>query len=189
MSSPEYILEKHPHGWLLCAPPGKTGIRLAALAERFGTFNENEVIHPGIAHHFNAKDHKNVVVCVVTPAGGAAWEKEIAESLQDLHPEARWWLGTDVGKSSAAVFAVFASRWVWAARSFAEGATPSDAADFGRCKRLLEAFPHWRPRLHEVAAAYPDTAWPAIIARWPELEAAATGNQVNEVLSAAHGHK
>lgn len=49
------------------------------------------------------------------------------------------------------------------------GYTPSDSADFGRCVKLLEIFPEWHDRLPEVAAAYPNSCWEPVVARWDEL--------------------
>lgn len=45
---------------------------------------------------------------------------------------------------------------------------PQDPADFGRCYRLLKLFPEWKPRLHEVAARFPE--WSALIPNWWDLE-------------------
>lgn len=170
----KYEIERHPLGWLICAPPGQTGIPVTALTECLPMFKKNSAINPGIAHHFNANGYnKYVVLAVVTPEDSAAWEKEIAEELKDHEPESRWWLGTDVGKSSAAIFTVLcAERLKWESNYYGQKATPQDAADFGRCRRLLDAIPEWRSRLNEVAEKYADTAWPKIVPRWAELEAA-----------------
>lgn len=46
---------------------------------------------------------------------------------------------------------------------------PYDPEDFGRCHRLLFAFPEWRARLPEVAARYPE--WVPFVAAWDELAA------------------
>ena len=46
---------------------------------------------------------------------------------------------------------------------------PHDSGDFGRCHRLLKAFPHYRARLHEVAEKYP--AWVALVREWDRLAA------------------
>ncbi|MGB8480705.1 MAG: hypothetical protein WCE63_18005 [Acidobacteriaceae bacterium] len=45
---------------------------------------------------------------------------------------------------------------------------PYDPADFGRCYRLLQLFPAWKPRLDEVAARYP--AWRPLVREWSALE-------------------
>lgn len=183
----EYEIEKRPLGWLICAPPGQTGIPMTALSECLPMFKKNSVMNAGIAHHFNAnRYHKQVVVVVVTTEDSDAWEKEIAEELKDYEPESRWWLGTDVGKSSAAIFSVLcAERLKWESNDYGQKATPQDAADFGRCKRLLDAIPEWRNRLDEVAVKYADTAWPAILLRWAELETAEP-KRATEILRECH---
>ena len=63
--------------------------------------------------------------------------------------------------------------------------TPRDSADLGRCLRLLEVMPEWRGRLNVVAEAYPETAWPEIIAAWEELEHADPRYQ-NATLNECH---
>jgi hypothetical protein len=71
-----------------------------------------------------------------------------------------------------------------AANELGRQSVPSDAGDFGRCSRLLARFPEWRANLVRVAEAYPDTKWPAIIARWDEVESADTatfGNILNGI--------
>lgn len=44
---------------------------------------------------------------------------------------------------------------------------PHDWADFGRCHRLLEAFPSYRERLHEMAFHYP--MWGPLVREWGRL--------------------
>lgn len=46
---------------------------------------------------------------------------------------------------------------------------PHDPSDFGRCHRLLEWVPEFRPRLGEVAAKYPD--WAPLVESWDRLTA------------------
>lgn len=185
--SAEYIVERHPLGWLLCAPPGQDGIPLAAFAECRPLFKKGSMMSPGIAHHFNAsRRNKRVVMAVVTPGDSEDWEKEIAAELEGRDPQDRWWLGTDVGRSSAALFHVLChERLKWETDNFGQKAAPQDADDFGRCKRLLGAIPEWRGRLNEVAVNYAGTAWPEIVARWDELEAAGPARQT-EILRECH---
>ena len=150
-------------------------------------FKQDSVMNAGIAHHFNTSGyHKEVVAVVVTPEESDAWEKEIADKLKDRDPQARWWLGTDVGTSSVAIFAVLCREGLQReCNNYGRRATPQDSADFGRCKRLLDAIPEWRSRLVEVSAKYADTAWPKIILRWLELEAAEP-KRVTEILRECH---
>lgn len=172
--SHSYTIERHTHGWLLCAPPSRGGVPQDALAECGKIFPQNSVLDLGIPQHFNAAGRMTKVVsCIGTPKDLHAWRAEIESSLQHLDPEDRWWRGLDVGASSAALFAVFCRPSLrFAADHLGRASVPRDASDFGRCKRLLQLFPDWRNNLHRVAEAYPETKWPALVARWPELEAA-----------------
>lgn len=62
----------------------------------------------------------------------------------------RWALGNDTGVSSETMaqfmLGIEARQWK---------SPPSDAADRGRCIRLLKLIPEWLPRLPELAAAGP----------------------------------
>jgi hypothetical protein len=75
-----------------------------------------------------------------------------------------WMMGDDTGTSSKTIMHVM------------EGTppprsadVPSDPSDFGRCHRLLEAFPAYRARLHEVAEKYPE--WVGLVREWDKLTA------------------
>ena len=183
-----YTIERHTHGWLICAAPGQRCVPLNVLDECMAMFPRRKggtVIAAGIARHYNAKHYGPVVVfAVATPKGSAAWRAEIEASIADLAPHTRWWLGTDVGMSSAAMFAPLCpiTELATAAGNYGNRSTPADADDLGRCMRLIALFPEWHGRLDEVAAAYPDTAWPRIIGRWHELEAADPKTQ-NRILN------
>jgi hypothetical protein len=74
-----------------------------------------------------------------------------------------WIAGRDTGVSSKTIWAVM----VGTAPDMAD--VPHDPDDFGRCFRLLELVPEWRPRLPEVAARYPK--WGPMVEVWDELEA------------------
>lgn len=91
-------------------------------------------------------------------------------------PEVEWLAGPHVGLSSLTIFSVLAQNRAAAdqVRRRLEPFGPSmplDPDDFSRCRRLLQMIPGWRARLHEVAEAFPDTAWPALVARWDTIEA------------------
>lgn len=45
---------------------------------------------------------------------------------------------------------------------------PHDPSDFGRCYRLLKAFPRWRENLPLMAEVKPE--WRKLIAAWSDLE-------------------
>lgn len=170
----EYSVEKWTHGWLICARPGECTVPIDAITESMPLFGRDAVMLPEVAHHFNEHGHLPwVVFAVATPPSAKRWMAEIDASIQMMPPEERWWKGPRVGASSAAIFAILAEGACWKARALDHskgGPTPRDSGDFERCMNLLKEFPAWRSRLSEVAAAYPDTSWPAIIARWDEIE-------------------
>lgn len=173
---PDFILQHYPNGWLLCGNDHTPGAPISALSHvlPLGLEAERLLLWPGVVHHFHYFHGENAAFALATAAQGERWEAQIAEHLKDLPAAERWWYGTDVGTSSAALFAVLVGDPALAqpARIFSHGATPNDALDFGRCARLLALFPAWRRRLHEVAEAHPTTAWPQIVAAWDELAAA-----------------
>lgn len=154
-----------------------------SLSECTKMFPDDAVVNPGITHHYNTVGHLGeVVFAVMSTRGGIEWEKEIAESIHALDPQMRWWKGVDVGRSSAAIFAVLADDHIRdSANTFGEAPVPYDSGDFGRCKRLIDLFPAWRVRLKEVADKHPSTKWPSIIARWDEIEKA-DGKTQTEIL-------
>ena len=73
-----------------------------------------------------------------------------------------WMMSGDTGISSTTIMHVMegtrAPDWV---------DVPHDPADFGRCYRLLEAFPQYAARLPEVAEKYP--AWVGLVREWAAL--------------------
>jgi hypothetical protein len=75
----------------------------------------------------------------------------------------RWFAGDDTGASSMALachmLGLPVSRW---GRSY-----PLDAGDFGRCERLLQLVPEWRPRLPEMGGR--NTAWIGLAAMWDAI--------------------
>jgi hypothetical protein len=72
-----------------------------------------------------------------------------------------WIVGNDTGMSSKALWAVMMGQK-------SDRSHPHDPADLGRCLRLLEAVPEWKPRLSEMAAV--SNYWAALVANWAELE-------------------
>lgn len=81
--------------------------------------------------------------------------------------DAMAWLGNDdTGISSETIWSVMMGqqprpRWY--------PGTPRDPSDFGRCYRLLQVMPEWRPRLREVAEKYHE--WRPLVEHWDELSA------------------
>lgn len=169
---PLYAIHRYPHGWALRGIDSN-GVPIDAVTEFLASMPADAAMDCGIAHHLNQSGQPNTIMVVVQLEPGKAWRKEIEDSLASCHPEEQWWRGLDVGTSSAAIFAVLCSsrQFKVEATEFSKASTPKDAADLGRCLRLLEKFPHWKALLPDVAQAYPDSKWPALIARWSELEA------------------
>lgn len=79
-------------------------------------------------------------------------------------PEVRWLAGGDTGTSSITIWSVMTG---WSMPDGRDPSHPHDPADFGRCHRLLETFPQWRPRMREVAEKHPE--WAGLVAAWDEL--------------------
>ena len=174
MNVPTYILQRWPYGYVICGI-GRPSLSLSALVEATKLVSRSPVSDKGICRHLRVTVKvPNAVATAMTVDDSVKWRAEIAKELTAVaDPQARWWLGFDVGTSSAAMFAVLSTRhFVQDAKDFGRASTPLNAANFGKCSRLLAAMPEWRSRLGEVAAAYPAGAWPRIIARWAELEAA-----------------
>lgn len=180
MTKPEFIIERHRHGWLVKPPPNETGIPVDALPMCLPLFEKKATMWPGIANATRA-----IMAVPDSRSAGKAWEAEIAEALEKsaLPPELKWLRGTDTGASSKTLFFHLcghlvgeASAYPWkceaSGRRGFDGMTdvPHDAADFGRCSRLLAKFPAWRERLPEMAVKLPHTKWPKLVAIWHELE-------------------
>lgn len=79
-------------------------------------------------------------------------------------PEGRWLAGGDTGTSSITIWSVMMGVSMPNAR---RPGVPRDSDDFGRCHRLLEAFPAWRARLPEAVDRYPE--WSGLVSAWDEL--------------------
>ncbi len=181
-----YTIEMHEHGALICAAPGQAGVPIEAMSEAAKFFGKRAVIGMGIGHHYNVVRGlpKVCIVIADSPHALQAWLKAIEEAVAaaEQNLEMRWWKGIDTGASSMAIFFALKTlpglEWHEDARCTD---TPMDCADFGRCQRLVELIPGWRERLPEVAAKYPETKWPAIIARWDEI-VAATPERQSEIL-------
>lgn len=170
-NTPKYVVERHEHGWLICSAPHQAGLPLDCLSEVGALFSRKAVMLTGVGDYYQKSGRAKVVFAIAEPAAGERWISEIRADLATLPPQEAWWFGVDVGMSSAAIFAVFCDEtFKNAAHEFANGATPRDADDFGRCVNLLRLFPEWKSQLHRVAEAYPKTGWPRIVARWSELE-------------------
>lgn len=76
-----------------------------------------------------------------------------------------WLLSDDTGRSSKTI--LFVMMKCADVNSFRPDVI-YDSADLGRCLRLIELFPEWRPRLHEVSDRFP--IWGPVISEWDNLE-------------------
>ena len=119
-----------------------------------------DILATGIASALGA----NMAICRKDDL--AAWEAEIQQDSTrraNGNEEIQWLTGTDTGTSSRTIFSVLAKHGYVERRPD----VPHDPSDFGRCFHLLELFPEWKPRLHEVAERYP--AWQPLVREWPTL--------------------
>lgn len=96
------------------------------------------------------REHKN---CKPSEAGRKRFEFATPDE---------WIRSWDTGISSKVLWTFFTGRGV------AERCAPHDPDDFGRCYRLLKAFPEWRARLFEVGETFSE--WSPLVLRWVELE-------------------
>ena len=169
MSNASYIIERHPHGWLLKSPEFKRGIPMEALSESRPLFPKGAGMWPGISNALNA------VMAIATDSEGRAWEREITEELerQQIPTGLKWLRGVDIGLSSRAIFYHLTDNIEHKGEAEIHGevptSTPADYSDFGRCSRLLSKM-GWGLRITEMATALPHTSWPNLVAAWPELE-------------------
>ena len=73
-----------------------------------------------------------------------------------------WRSSSDTGASSKAIWDVMMGL------TPERYAYPMDGADLGRCHRLLDLIPEWKPRLPEMAVVSP--YWAALVENWADLE-------------------
>lgn len=74
----------------------------------------------------------------------------------------RWRESGDTGASSKTIWGVMMGL------PYRHASHPLDGDDLGRCIRLLERIPEWKPRLPEMAAVSP--YWAALVENWADLE-------------------
>lgn len=89
-----------------------------------------------------------------------------------------WWYSNDTGTSSETIWCYMMGHRTYAPMRGWGPRTPSDADDFGRCYRLLKAFPEWRTRLHEMAS---EPGWRVLVSHWEELEALYEAERYSEL--------
>ena len=75
-----------------------------------------------------------------------------------------WIVGDDTGMSSKTIWAVMLGLNLpgWCCE-------PADPDDLGRCLRLLELIPEWKPRIGEMAAV--SQSWARMIPHWDRIAA------------------
>lgn len=163
----EYSIEVYPHGWLLCAPFGQSGIPMNALNQALSLCPKGSVIDLGIAGALGA------IFAVGTPKDLEKWRQQITAQLaQGNSPkEIQWVRGVDCGLSSLALFRRLAKPQAATEASgrlndVEENPIPRDAEDFARGVRMIE-FCGWQSRLNEARDLSP--AWEQIIQQWDNL--------------------
>jgi hypothetical protein len=84
--------------------------------------------------------------------------------MSDTAKRAMEWLQSgDTGLSSKAICA-----YMLGGAAIAEHDYPRDPADLGRCLRLLEKVPEWKPRIPEMARF--GAVWKGLAERWGDLD-------------------
>jgi len=83
-----------------------------------------------------------------------------AVSIRDL--AIQWFRSGDTGTSSETIFDTMTGVPV------KRHGIPWDPSDFGRCYRLLTAFPEWKERMGEVSARFPE--WKPFVDNWAKME-------------------
>jgi hypothetical protein len=150
----EYTIRRTPHG---IAVFGSLPVsEFNALTQHWGN-DGYRWLRTDIAEALGA-----TVAIVRTKGAASAWLAEL--DIRPDHPD--WLRSGDTGLSSKTIYATFLGDWT--ILRGCSPAAPRDAADFGRCHRLLARYPEWRLRLSEVAAQCGDFS--ALVPIWGELE-------------------
>lgn len=96
------------------------------------------------------------------PAGDAQARVEVTDEATTERRALLWLAGDDSGMSSIAIVHHMLGME-------SDGSFPWDPSDLGRCLRMLELFPEWKPRIGEMARY--SEQWARISAKWDELAA------------------
>lgn len=172
-----YTIEREKHGWIVT---GHGGIPVLAMAEINTAFRalcppRGGLVAHGVSHHLRHNGLPDTVLVIVPDREAmVAWEAEIEATLARRPPAERWWLGTDVGLSSAWLFSRLAEPGSgpqrYAADFAGRGAFPMDWDDFHRCVRMVDAIGAG----HRLAALEVDPSvprrWRQLLAEWPTLK-------------------
>lgn len=167
---PSFIIERWPHGWLICTPQdsNQSGIPITALNECLPLFPAEACMDSGVARYYRYQ--RRAVLAVGDKDGLGDWREAIDKELSWMSDESRWYLGCDTGMSSLTMFFKLASDRKQANEAFEEIGRkphhPHDADDFGRCFRLVEKM-KWHERIGEMADLSPE--WKDIADRWQQL--------------------
>lgn len=146
-----YEVHHHRHGILIRGPiPVSDLAGLEQIAKERGFTYLDAGICQALGGSF----------CFVSKASGPLWRAEIEASLTHREPVKRWLAGPDTGASSTYLCRLLAGLGT------GDVAVPYDAADFGRCVRMLDAT-GLRGEL-EKASAVP--SWAPIVKEWVTLE-------------------
>ena len=143
----------------------------AGMVTRIGVYKNATTARVALrASSRGAADSHLVPVAMYTAAQVAALVAQaVAAEREACVPIFEWLLGGDTGTSSETICAVMTGSKI------DDADVPYDAGDFGRCYRLLTAFPAWRARLPEVAARYPE--WAPLVREWDSLTAEYIANK------------
>ena len=131
---------------------------LSALAKSKGF----DILDTGASHALGA----NMVM--TNDEGSGKLRSGIAHQNATLSKQDKWLHGADTGISSRAIFAVMTGTQERMLDRWGFG-YPLDPDDFGRCYRLLNLFPEWRARIHEMGSI--SSEWGRLSANWGELTA------------------
>lgn len=140
---------------------GKMPVDDFRLIEKLSRSYGFDVIDTGLSTPLNA------AFVLTNEKNAEKLRNQIDEKNARLDSEDAWIRGYDTGISSKVIFSVMTSRGVGYTSTRGNN-HPYDPDDFGRCYRLLEKFPEWRERLHEVKEQSPQ--WSVLIDHWDELE-------------------
>lgn len=160
-----FEVKRHPHGVLVTG----SGIEITEFAALAKVWKRQgwTLLDPGIATTLGA------LFVVTNEKHQGAWRAEAEENARHKSAgdaELEWLFGPDTGTSSLTIFSVLTEKNGAAVRArLRRPSEPLDPADFGRCRRLLLAFPEWRSRLSEVAAKHP--TWMALVREWDRIDA------------------
>lgn len=150
-----------PGPWVVCPTNSGTFVKSERLAGYFV-----EVRHCRTAQDVNADAHL-IAACDPDTIRELLAERDQLAALEAAREDASierrallWLAGGDSGMSSKAIcYHMLGMK--------SDGSFPLDPSDLGRCLRLLELFPEWKPRIGEMARYSP--YWAALVERWDEL--------------------